>query len=148
MATGQTVSKEIDYDVDHIGDSVSDSEFFESEQQADSQGFTAALKSYMSKIQGLLQRLTRHEQKIKRLEAQLDELRDKYDKQLDSRLPDKQFYSVPEVAEMVNRCQRTIRRWIKDGKLTSKKSSDADRGQHMIPRSSVQKLLDTHEKSL
>jgi len=51
--------------------------------------------------------------------------------------PRKPYYSVKEVAAILGRSEQTVRRWIREGKLASSKSSDAQQGQHLIPYASL-----------
>jgi excisionase family DNA binding protein len=53
----------------------------------------------------------------------------------------KTCYSVREAAQVLGKSEPTVRRWIREGKLESTKSSENQQGQHMIPRSSLQKYV-------
>ena len=53
----------------------------------------------------------------------------------------KAAYSVKETAELLGKSESTIRRWIREGKLQSAKTSDSVQGQHLIPRHSVEELM-------
>ncbi len=53
----------------------------------------------------------------------------------------KPAYSVKEAAQLVGRSEQTVRRWIREGKLESTKSSDTQQGQHMISYASIERHL-------
>ncbi len=70
-----------------------------------------------------------------RLRGEVDELRKGETVAL------KPAYSVKEAAQLLGKAEQTIRRWIREGKLESRKSSDAQQGHHMIPYASIEKHL-------
>lgn len=73
---------------------------------------------------------------------QLSRIGDSLEKMADQRGEAlKPAYSVKEAAQMLGKSEPTIRRWIREGKLASAKSSDSPQGQHLIPRHSIEKYL-------
>jgi excisionase family DNA binding protein len=50
-------------------------------------------------------------------------------------------YTVKEAAQLLGKSQATIRRWIREGKLRSTKTSDSQQGQHLIPYASLAPFL-------
>ena len=53
----------------------------------------------------------------------------------------KPAYTVAETAQMLGKSGATIRRWIREGRLESTKSSEAQQGQHLIPRHAIERYL-------
>ena len=51
----------------------------------------------------------------------------------------KEFYSIPEVAEIMGVSITTVRRFIKDGKIES--IQRIKRGKHIIPRLAIPTLI-------
>ncbi|MCK4282914.1 MAG: helix-turn-helix domain-containing protein [Candidatus Brocadiae bacterium] len=53
----------------------------------------------------------------------------------------KPTYSVKEVAQLLGKSEATIRRWIREGKLESRKPRQHQQGKHIIPHHSVAEYL-------
>ncbi len=53
----------------------------------------------------------------------------------------KPTYTVREAAHVLGKSEATIRRWIREGKLESAKSSESQQGQHMIPHHGIERYL-------
>ena len=50
-------------------------------------------------------------------------------------------YTVAEASHLLGKSPHTIRRWIREGKLRSTKTSDSQQGQHVIPYASLAPFL-------
>ena len=55
--------------------------------------------------------------------------------------PVRPTYTVKEAAQLLAKSTHTIRRWIREGKLQSTKTSDSQQGQHLIPHASLAPFL-------
>jgi excisionase family DNA binding protein len=74
-------------------------------------------------------------ERVERLTGELEELRKS------GATGVKPTYSVKEAARLLGKSEQTIRRWIREGKLESTKSSDVQQGHHLIPYSSLAEYL-------
>ena len=53
-----------------------------------------------------------------------------------------EYYTIAQVAKTFQKSQRTIRRWIKEGKLRSIKLQNAlGKGHHVIQKEELEKLI-------
>ena len=50
-------------------------------------------------------------------------------------------YTVKEAAQLLGKSTHTVRRWIREGKLQSTKTSDSQQGQHLITHASLAPFL-------
>ena len=55
--------------------------------------------------------------------------------------PPRATYSVKEAAQLLGKSESTVRRWMREGRLGSTKSTDTQQGRHMIPFASLRKYL-------
>ena len=86
--------------------------------------------------------VTPGQKKVQELSDRVDRLSDEFEKSREGGAAAlKPAYSVKEAAQLLGRSQQTVRRWIREGKLESRKSSDAQQGHHLIPYASIEKHL-------